>query len=226
MRQSLERSLVVVFARAPRAGRAKTRLAPPLSYEEAARLQEAFVRDLVNRLGGAYAVELHTDEPTTAWADLACPKRVQAAGDLGARLLCALEDGLRRGYTSVAVLGSDSPTVPLDYVRELVGSEADVTLGPAEDGGFWGIAARRTHPEMFRNVAWSTSKTCQQTVRAVSAAGLSVALGQAWFDVDEPASLERLLRGPMGPAVQSAVATMGLCGFSCSVAREEWEKPA
>jgi uncharacterized protein DUF2064 len=87
---------------------------------------------------------------------------------------------------------SCSPTLPVEHVRRLLKSEADVSLGPTLDGGYYGIACRKIHQAMFDAVRWSTSETLQDTARAVERCGLSHALGPEWFDVDTPEDLRRL----------------------------------
>ena len=190
-------SAIAVFAKAPIPGRVKTRLAVTLGAEEAARLHERMVSTLVlrlieaaNRLG--CDVELHTDTLTDAWAGLAVSRALQVDGDLGARMLHALREGLDAGRTRMLILGGDVPTVPISHLEALLGADSDVALGPAEDGGYYAICCRKTHPEMFAGVAWSTSEACAQTASACRRAGLSVSFGLVWFDVDEPSDLDRL----------------------------------
>lgn len=190
-------SAIAVFAKAPIPGRVKTRLAVTLGVEEAARLHEKMVSTLVlrlieaaNRLG--CDVELHTDTLTDAWAGLAVSRALQVDGDLGARMLHALREGLDAGRTRMLILGGDVPTVPISHLEALLGADSDVALGPAEDGGYYAICCRKTHPEMFGGVAWSTSKACEQTAAACRGTGLSVAIGPVWFDIDETADLKRV----------------------------------
>jgi glycosyltransferase A (GT-A) superfamily protein (DUF2064 family) len=174
---------IAVFAKAPRPGFVKTRLG--LAPDIAALLHESFVRDALALAGGD--AELYTDVETDAWPDIAAPRRLQSAGDLGARMLAALP-GL--------ILGSDAPSLPRSHLEQLLATRGDIVLGPAEDGGYWGILARRTHARMFETVEWSTSRTREQTIDACRACGLDVALGPEWFDVDEPAGLRRLAARP------------------------------
>ena len=190
---------LILFAKAPIAGQAKTRLCPPLTPVEAVELHSALLMDIANMLmafGSSVDVELSTDVATTAWPGLALPRSIQIEGDLGARLLHALEQGLGAGREVVAVLGSDSPSLPSSHITELLGSRADVTLGPTQDGGFFAIACRAVHREMFSGVRWSSECTLADVVRQASACGLTVALGPSWFDVDVEADLLRLLDMP------------------------------
>jgi glycosyltransferase A (GT-A) superfamily protein (DUF2064 family) len=203
---------VVVFAKAPRRGLVKTRLR--LDPALALRLHDAFVRDTV-ALARAFSsdVELSTDVETDAWSDLAVARSVQAPGDLGARLLAALDAAFARDARPVLILGSDSPALPASHLDSLlalvadaaevpravdvpfaadVPLAADVALGPAVDGGFWGILCRRAHPALFEGVEWSSARTLATARAAAERAGLTVALGPEWYDVDEPADLARL----------------------------------
>jgi uncharacterized protein len=180
------RPAIVVFAKAPRPGHVKTRLGLPPEW--AARLHESFVRDaLALAQAAAEHVELHTDVETEAWRDVAVPRRLQPAGDLGDRMLAALP---------ALILGSDAPSLPLSRLTALIATPGDVVLGPAEDGGYWAILARRRDDRMFEGVEWSTASTREQTIAACRARGLTVALGPEWFDVDDPAGLRRIAARP------------------------------
>ncbi len=193
------RALLIIFAKAPIAGRAKTRLCPPLTPVEAADLHSALLMDMVNMLmslDSSINVELSTDVPTDAWPGLALTRSIQIEGDLGARLFHALKQGLSTGSEIVMVLGSDSPGLPPAHVTELLRSSADVTLGPTLDGGFFAIACRAVRQEMFSGVRWSSECALADVVRQASACGLTVAVGPSWFDVDVETDLLRLLDMP------------------------------
>lgn len=194
---------VVVFAKAPRPGLVKTRLG--LDGAAAALLQEAFVRDtLALALEAAVGpVELHVDVETDAWRDIPVSTRLlQTAGDLGARMLAALRDG------PTLIVGSDAPTLPAAHLPAMARVPGDIVLGPAEDGGYWAILARRTDERLFDGVEWSTARTRAQTEAAARACGLTVGLGPMWFDCDEPADLRRLIAAQpdqLRPATREAL---------------------
>lgn len=192
---------VVVFAKAPRPGRVKTRLG--LDGETAATLHEAFVCDAIELAIEADMgpVELHTDVETDAWRQFPVTRRLQADGGLGTRMLAAIS----AGAGPVMILGSDAPSLPLEHLRGLRAVAGDVVLGPSEDGGYWAILARRWDARMFDGVAWSTGKTREQTIAALRSCGLTVGLGAEWFDVDEPADLWRLRSERLRPATRAAL---------------------
>jgi len=149
-----------------------------------------------------FDLELHTDVNTDAWLTPSVTRKLQTSGSLGLKMFHALESALASGYDRAVIVGSDAPTLPLAHVEDLLNSDADVALGPAEDGGFWGIAARKVHPTMFREVVWSHADTFDQTLQALAAAHLTVAVGPTWFDVDELKDLDRLLSTAPPPATK------------------------
>jgi rSAM/selenodomain-associated transferase 1 len=192
------RDVIIFFAKAPDPGKVKTRLVPPLSWLEAAELHVAFVDDLLGRFQQLehVDVELHTDVVTDAWRSHTVTRKLQISGCLGLKMFHALSGALTRGYRRAVVVGTDAPTLPSRYILSLLAARSEVALGPSDDGGFWGIAARETKPNMFANVRWSSAETLGQTVRAIEASGLSVELGERWFDIDVPADLARVLADP------------------------------
>lgn len=187
----MKRHLMILFAKAPAPGKVKTRLIPHFSAERAAQLHHALVEEAWERLNGMAPLELHTDVETEAWPGLG-PRRLQVHGDLGERMLHALETGLAEGYGRVLIVGSDAPGLPPPHVEQLLDSVADVALGPVEDGGYYAICCGRTDRRMFEGVRWSTPHALSDTAAACARCGLSVQVGRPWFDIDEPADLERL----------------------------------
>jgi rSAM/selenodomain-associated transferase 1 len=185
--------LIVVFAKAPRPGFVKTRLG--LEPTVAASLYSDFVRrtlTTVTLLHGEAMLELSLDTACASWAEFSIARSLQPEGDLGVRLYATLERGLSTGHPNVVVLGSDSPTLPVEHIRWLLESKADVALGPTLDGGYYGIGFRKIRQGMFDSVRWSTSDALHDTICAVDRCGLSHALGPEWFDVDRPEDLHSL----------------------------------
>lgn len=193
------RPAVLLFAKAPVPGRVKTRLFERLSPAAAAAFHAACVRDLLGALAASPLgadVELHCDISTDAWAGFKVATRLQAPGGLGAKMGAAICASLAEGRPRVMVLGSDVPDLPMAHLEALLGNDADVALGPADDGGYYAIACSRIDPRMFEGVEWSSGRELEQTIGACRRCGLSAALGPAWYDVDTPADLARLGRSP------------------------------
>lgn len=183
------RPAIILFAKAPVAGQVKTRLEQALGTEATLALHEAFVLDMIEKLltlGSLADVEIHTDIPTDVWRQAGVTSRVQTSGDLGSRMLHALEGRW------ACIVGSDAPTLPVSHIEALLASAEDVALGPCDDGGYYAISCRRTHPQMFRGVGWSSACALDQTEEAARRCGLSVEWGPGWYDVDRIEDLRRL----------------------------------
>lgn len=182
-------SVILLFAKAPVPGGVKTRLCPPLTPRQASDLHRQFVADTLRQTSALGPVELHTDIPTDAWAEFEVTSKLQCGLSLGERMFAAFATS----RLPAMILGSDAPHLPAAHIETLMRSKADMALGPAEDGGYWGIHCRRIHPAMFDGVEWSSSRACEQTIRAALACELTVELGQQWWDVDTPRDLTRLI---------------------------------
>jgi glycosyltransferase A (GT-A) superfamily protein (DUF2064 family) len=120
---------------------------------------------------------------------------VQSGRGLGAALHSAFDQGMRDGAASVAVLGSDSPTLPhrvIDDAFAALECGADVSLGPAEDGGYYLLAASALHSGLFSAMPWSTDVVASLTITRCAEAGLRTHQLPVWYDVDDANSLGRL----------------------------------
>ena len=202
-----------VFTRIPEPGKAKTRLIPPLTADQAAALQRAMAEDLLERLDhtlGAAApetpplsLEVRHDGRFPAGA-LEIPKgwtvTSQGPGDLGERLARAAREARRDGAARLAIIGSDAPLLPLPLVEAAFSglADRDALLAPAEDGGYVliGLALDRAPPaaveSLFAGIPWGTGAVREATSQAARRAGLGFSELAGHWDVDRPEDLPRL----------------------------------
>jgi rSAM/selenodomain-associated transferase 1 len=181
-----------LFAKAPRPGQVKTRLAAVTSPEWAACVAEAFLLDLLVRLSQLEVARILAYSP--AQEELYFRNLVgdrfalapQAEGDLGRRMATFLAEQFQVGARAVVLLGTDSPTVPRAFIeqafREL--ERADMVLGPATDGGYYLLGCARQVPPVFEEIAWSSSGVLGDTVRRLSDPRWRLAVLPPWYDVD------------------------------------------
>lgn len=191
---------LLVVAKQPIAGHTKTRLSPPLTPGEAARLYEMFLRDTLNIMRDvagvqriiAYLPEEAEDYFRTLASDFGLLP--QCGPDLGARLDNALTHCLINGFERAVIMNSDSPTLPAEHLRQaFVGLEtADVVLGPCDDGGYYLIGLNCPAPCLLRDVQMSTPTVARDTIALAAEEGLQLAQLPAWYDVDTVVELERL----------------------------------
>ncbi len=197
---------LVLFARAPRAGEVKTRLAPLLTEQGAARLYRAFLEDAAQAYlepeawEAVLAADPDADDPVfvelfgAPWR-----RQSQASGDLGARLASAFEREFAGGAPRVLAVGSDHPALRRRLVEEAFGLLArgcQAVVIPAEDGGYCaiGLALGAGFREVFRDIPWSSSSVLDVTLERIGSAGLRLTVLPAAYDVDRPEDVGRLRR--------------------------------
>ena len=192
------RDTLIVFAKAPRPGRVKTRLAHDVGHKEAAEIYASLGRAVIDGVReGPYRIVVRFDPPGAedemrSWLGSdGLAFLPQHPGDLGARMSAALEHAFRDSER-VCIVGTDVPDLNRGVVRKAFEalSQADICLGPALDGGYYLIALRRPHPALFTDIRWSTDTVLSATVERIRAAGLTHALLPALRDIDTIADLE------------------------------------
>jgi rSAM/selenodomain-associated transferase 1 len=192
---------IVIFAKAPVAGLAKTRLIPALGAEAAARLARRMLLHTLQEASAAAVGPLeccvtpHPSDP--AWQGLPPLEGIcwtaQAVGDLGMRMA----DAARRASAAsepVLLVGTDCPQLDAVLLRraaELL-HDSDAVLYPTFDGGYVLLGLRRFDPRLFEQIPWSTAEVADRTIECVHELGWSLAVGGMLHDIDEPTDLQWL----------------------------------
>ncbi len=205
---------ILVMAKAPIPGTVKTRLR--LAPEDAARLQEAFTLDTVEKARSlAPTTVAGTPKNRLDLIRKLLPGDVsvipQPEGDLGNRMLAGVRTLFAASDDPVIVLGTDAPTLPpVGILKSAHALESyDVAIIQSTDGGYVLLGLRRPEVALFSGVEWSTDAVYRQTLVEAGAAGLSVYEGRAWYDVDEPEDL-KLLRSDLREHPDLAPRTAGV----------------
>src|SRR5574341_2393969 len=193
---------LLVIAKRPAAGQAKTRLAPPFSHAEAAQLYECFLRDtldLVRAVPGVARLIHYAPSSAAGYFRQLAPDfgLTPKIGDsLGERLDNVLTHCLSAGFARAVIMDSDSPTLPAEYLGRAFAmlDDADVVFGPCDDGGYYLIGLTRPQPRLLREVQMSTPNVLKDTLAVAQAEGLRVALLPTWYDVDTVAEWDRVRR--------------------------------
>ena len=179
--------MIIVFARAPVPGQAKTRLIPRLGAWGAARLHVRLIRQTLRtaRAADCGPVELHL----TRTHSLFKGARLQRGEDLGERMYRALA----KARKPAILIGTDCPALtPADLRRAMrwLRGGCDAVLAPAEDGGYALIALRRCKGKFFEGIDWGSPRVYADTVKRL--AGYRWRALRTVWDVDRPEDLERL----------------------------------
>jgi len=209
---------IAFMAKASAPGRAKTRLVPPLTFDEAADLNTAFLQDVAENLVAAGdEVRAAQNVAIVGYAAYGPPgstdffRRILPSSiglieawmpNFGDCLFHTIGEILSRGHQSAVVLNSDSPTLPtalLVETAEVLARPGDrAVLGPSTDGGYYLLGLKHAHARMFEDITWSTERVAEQTLARAREIGLDVHGLSAWYDVDDLEALKRLdaeLRG-------------------------------
>jgi rSAM/selenodomain-associated transferase 1 len=201
---------IAFMAKASAPGRAKTRLVPPLTFEEAAALNTAFLQDVADNVllaagdadrqagiagyaaygpPGSEDFFRHTLPPAIGMIEAWLP-------NFGDCLMHTIQEIFARGHDSAVVLNSDSPTLPTALLIETAAMLArpgdHAVLGPSSDGGYYLLGLKAAHRRMFEDIAWSTERVAEQTLERARELGLEVHRLPLWYDVDNVEGLIRL----------------------------------
>lgn len=192
---------IVVMAKAPVAGFAKTRLIPALGAEGAAQLAQKMLSHtlataMASKLG---IVEICATPDTTdpAWQNLDLPNNIiwsaQGEGDLGERMARAAARTTRDGR-AVLLIGTDCPAIDVFTLHEAAQAlhNYDASLLPTYDGGYALLALKRFDNRLFENMPWSTSTVALQTLQRMVQIDCNVKLLRTLHDIDEPADIAQL----------------------------------
>lgn len=197
---------IAVMAKASAPGRTKTRLVPPLTFDEAAALNTAFLQDITGNLllaGQHGSIAGYAAYAPAGTEDFFRRTLAPAIGlieaclpNFGACLLHTIEEIFARGHASAVVLNSDSPTLPTGLLIETAATLAKpgerAVLGPSSDGGYYLLGLKSAHRRLFEDIAWSTERVAGQTLERARELKLEVHTLPVWYDVDDVEGLRRL----------------------------------
>ena len=169
----LKPAVIVVMAKEPQAGKTKTRLVPPLNYQEAADLYEALLLDTIEMLSllglTDLAVAISPPELKTYFQTVTPPGTLLLpieCADIGDCLKQVLSELLRLGYHQAIAINADGPTLPSKYLQQALSNleDHDVVFGEGHDGGYYLVGLKRNHSLLFDDIPWSTGKVLAKTI--------------------------------------------------------------
>jgi uncharacterized protein len=197
---------IAIMAKASAPGRTKTRLVPPLTFDEAAALNTAFLQDIAENLllAGRHAAitgyAAYAPHGSEGFFNRILPPAIRLIDaclpNFGDCLSQTIDELLARGHRSAVVLNSDSPTLPtalLVETAEVLAQPGErAVLGPSTDGGYYLLGLKTAHRRLFEDIAWSTERVAEQTLERAREIDLDVHVLPAWYDVDDSEGLRRL----------------------------------
>jgi uncharacterized protein len=192
--------VLVIMAKAPRAGAVKTRLTPGLPPQVVTAFYRCLLDDtltLARSLGALEIAIMCPEADVDALALLAGP---------GVRVVAQRGEGLAAGLTSVfahfvqgsqkriIAFNSDSPHLPSAILEDAFEALTthDIVVGPTYDGGYYLVGAKNSHPALFTGDGMGTGRALEQLLRRTRVHGLSVSCVDPFYDIDVAEDLIRL----------------------------------
>jgi uncharacterized protein len=189
---------LVVMAKAPRAGRVKTRLAAALPADDVVVLYRCLIEDTIALARSLEDVSVSVVCPRADVPDLAAWLEVavvpQEGDGLAAGLASVFRTHLTKGCERVIAFNGDSPHLParvLEAAFDML-DRADLVVGPTEDGGYYLVGAKGVHPQLFDARLMGTETALEALLSRARALDLQVAFTEPWYDIDDADDLRRL----------------------------------
>lgn len=186
--------VLLVFAKSPEAGKVKTRLIPYIGVDAATTLyKKLLTRTLITSARCCFTKKqlwLSGDTEHSYFKELNeidSFKKVQQCGNnLGDRMFNAFEITLSE-FDYAVLIGTDCPSLTsndLKSAANMLESNKDVVLGPAEDGGYYLIGLKKNNIDLFSNIEWGTETVFSKTVSIAESLGLNVGVLTVRNDID------------------------------------------
>jgi rSAM/selenodomain-associated transferase 1 len=198
MTDPLHDHALVIMAKAPRAGRVKTRLEPVVPADALVALYRCMIEDTVALARVAGVARIAVMCPRGDGGDVARWLDIEVVEQEGDGLAAGLDSVFRLfvgdGCPHVIAFNGDTPHLPPDTLAGAFRLLArhDLVVGPTEDGGYYLVGARGAHAGLFEPHGLGTGGALRSLLARAAERGLGVALTKAWYDVDEASDLARL----------------------------------
>jgi len=186
---------LITFVKAPIKGTVKTRLQKDLPKDQVIEIYKSFIIEILDRFSRLRGIDRHlgcspskdhkflrevSEKYNLATFD-------QRGNNLGRKIVNAFRDHFKKGYSEIILIGSDSPTIPKEYVKKAFSElkKIDFVLGPCCDGGIYLIGAKKDiNSKIFSNIPWDTSDVLNLVLEKLHRLNIPFSMLPFWYDVD------------------------------------------
>ncbi len=187
----MKKEALIILTKNPKAGKVKTRLAATIGDERALAVYHQLLLHTasvtkclpIDKFVFYSDYMVHED----VWENKCFHKEIQHGADLGERMKNAFTSVFQKGYTRIAIIGTDCPELNEELITSafFLLPENDIVIGPAEDGGYYLLAMTHLHMKLFTNIQWSTSHVLMETVQICNTLELKYQFLPVLNDIDE-----------------------------------------
>lgn len=185
----MNKNALIIFVKNPVSGKVKTRLAKSIGDENALKVYQVLLEHTF-KITEPLACDkfvFYSDKIEKDWQHNSYQQHLQSGNDLGERMSNAFSEIFKLGYQRVAIIGSDCYELTSAIIEKSLSelSENDIVIGPAKDGGYYLLAMKSLHPELFKNKTWSSDSVLSDTFKDVHAMKLKYKLFEELNDIDD-----------------------------------------
>jgi rSAM/selenodomain-associated transferase 1 len=192
------KSALGIFFRFPALGKVKKRLAYEIGEDAALKAYESMLNatiENVSKLKGIDIYGFYEGEGTSLnhLPSITVPLISQKGFNLGERMYKAIQWLFENGYQKVSLIGTDSPDLPLFFIKEAFQklNSYELVIGPSEDGGYYLIGMKEPLEMVFKNIKWGSDTVLNDTILHAHTAKKSYFLLSEWYDIDDFNTLNR-----------------------------------
>ena len=191
----MQGNLIIIFARNPKLGKVKTRLAKTIGDFAALETYKILMKHTANVVekNNAEKIVFYSEyiNNNDVWAKIKCKKVKQSEGDLGEKMQTAFEYAFELGYKKIVIIGSDVYSLKTEHIDSAFTQleTHDVVIGPAHDGGYYLLGLNFIIPELFEQKKWGTSSVLENTLADLNE--LNVTLLEPLNDIDTYEDLKK-----------------------------------
>jgi len=166
----MTKNLTLIFTRNPELGKCKTRLAKTVGDQNALTIYKMLLQhtaEVVEQVNCDkavyYSVKVRDND---LWDNTVYQKHQQQGDDIGYRMQHAFATSFKAGYEKVLIVGSDLYDLKPLHIQQAFNQldTHDVTIGPAEDGGYYLLGMKTLHPHIFEHKNWGTETVREDTL--------------------------------------------------------------
>ena len=190
-------NLLIVFGKFPEEGKVKTRLAKSIGDTKATEVYKRlmdYTLTVLSKVDCDVCLFYDGQETVPEWNEKVNQFEFQVGNDLGERMIAAFDKGFAEGYERIVLIGSDCAELREDLIEEAFEALEynEVTIGPAEDGGYYLIGTNQRLPVLFTDIEWSMDEVFETTFHRIRWANVGAEFLEKLSDVDEFVDAQRV----------------------------------
>lgn len=192
----MEKNKLIIFAKQPKLGKVKTRLAVSIGEEKTLKIYFELLQitKMVTAKVGAKKIvywDQAMDKPIKEF-EFGYQNEVQEDGDLGFKMEMAFQKEFQSEKTKTLIIGTDCPFLTKEILQQAFHAldDSDFVIGPARDGGYYLLGMKEFSPFVFQSIPWSTKDVLLLTIDSIQKNNKTVTLITELCDIDDVQDLE------------------------------------